>query len=35
MPRQYLVLPHGKNQVSGFSTRAAHDFSLWLPPSAS
>lgn len=24
-----------KNQVSGMSTRCAHDFSLWLAPSAS
>ena len=26
--------PHGKNHVSGLSTRAAHDASLWRPPSA-
>lgn len=29
-----FVLPHGKNHANGLSTRAAHDFSLWLPPSA-
>jgi methyl-accepting chemotaxis protein len=28
------VEPHGKNHVSGLSTRAAHDASLWRAPSA-